>query len=418
MGLNTNNVEFSTDANGNVTGLAGLGGVTIPMNAYQGLVATRCGVPTTFSPANKQAMSRTKHIATEYLTSLSVVFANYYATSTGEQLTGGTATFKASIEYPAGTIAGVFTFSGSTSGTAADGGTVTSDKLTLPVVIPAGATFFLRTFCNTVGGIVYSANPGLNNQTGVIPLSGEWCTFGVTTTDYTGVATNVNNQALTVVFRPLAILGMTVRPTIFLAGDSRCGNGVNYDTVATAYGGTGEVERGLGKKYAIFNGAVAGDRLQYWAGTQADKRLQMAAYCSHVVIQLGINDVAVGRSLSAITADLDTLTAKFSGKPVYPCTLSPYSTSTDSWTTTGNQTTNGNNAQRTAYNNRLRACISGSMAGYIEIADQTESARDSGLWKVTGVANGYTSDGVHGNTAAMVLIENSTAFQYLDVLLR
>lgn len=393
------------------------------VKTYLGLVATRCSTPTAFTPANKQAMSRTKHVATENIDSLKVVFANFYtqASGTGDTNPGSAATFKASIEYPAGTIAGVLKFSGNASGQCLGGETITTDLLELPDTIPVGAAFYLRAWRDMPAGILYNASSGLNNAAGVVPNSGEWCTFGVTTPDLTDVITNSNNQQTGVVFRPAAIIGQASRPSLFIIGDSRCGNGAAYDnnTLFNYAGGLGEVERATLKSFASFNASVSGERMHYVANTNnASKRILMSSYCSHIIVQLGINDFSTYSAATHI-ANLFTFLAKCGNKPTFVCTVAPYSTSSDSWATTVNQVAHaGSNTNRVTYNDAVRAGLASPVVGVIEIADQVESARNSGIWKVTGSANGYTSDGLHENNAMCNLIENSNAFAALGVLAR
>jgi hypothetical protein len=108
---------------------------------------------------------------------------------------------------------------------------------------------------------------------------------------------------------------------------------------------------------------------------------------------MGINDIGSGRSASQIKGDLETIIAAFT-KPVYVATIEPQSSSSDDWATVANQTPDANNSVRTALNGNIRSGLAGA-AGYIEFADIVETARDSGKWKVTGAAFGYTSDGLH-----------------------
>jgi lysophospholipase L1-like esterase len=79
------------------------------------------------------------------------------------------------------------------------------------------------------------------------------------------------------------------------------------------------------------------------------------------------------------------------GLPVFQNTITPSTTSTDSWATTGNQTPESSNAVRVQVNDWIRT-VPSPLSGYFEIADLAETARNSGIWKA-----GYTSDGLHPN---------------------
>jgi hypothetical protein len=347
-------------------------------------------------------------MAMEDITSLQLVFGNWYTQSSAENNLGGSASYRASVEYPVGTITQV-EFSGSTTGTFADGSTVVSDSVA--VVIPRGATFFLRVYQTSASGILYSSGGGANDAVGSMPTSGESFIFGTDVTDYTAGG-SFNNQQAALWFRPAAVIGRTTRPALFLAGDSRLGNGTTYDTVSDSYALTGELNRSLGKQFATINCGVASEQLNT-ALSNYTKRLGLLAYCSHVVCEYGINDLGTGgRTASQYLTDLASFITLMGGKPVYHSTLSPRSSSTDSWATTANQTTHSSNAQRVSLNNALRKGTSG-IAGVLEVADQVESARDSGLWN----APGYTDDGLHGNQSALVAVQSSGAvtLAYLQI---
>lgn len=367
-----------------------------------GLVATRCASMSAFASSNKQTMSRSAHIATEDIRSLQVVYANWYcAVNNGEQAPGASANVQASIEYPAGTITPL-TFGGSATGVMADGGNVVSDACA--VTIPRGATFWVRSFQDATAGIVYNGSYASNEL-------GEWTTFGATTTSYVNSATNVSNTQAGVCYRPAAIIGYRTRDAFGLIGDSRLGNGTNYDNRNNAWGAIGEVERSVVKLGATANYGCAGERAVGAAGTQADRRIALIkAYCNRVIVNYGINDAIAGTAAATIASALVTLANKI-GLPAYHCTVAPKSASTDSWATTGNQTTDATaNPIRVSLNALSRNGLGAPYIGSIEVADQVESARDSGLWKATGSANGYTADGLHGNAAGNRLIEYSPAF--------
>lgn len=391
------------------TALVGPDGRALPTKYYAGLIANRCAIPSSFASANKQLMSRSKHIAMENMTGLSVLFSNWYANATGgEQTPGSASTISVSIEYPVGTITRA-TFLGAFSGVVSDGANIISDFINIS--ISKGAAFYVRIWHSNASGILYHQNFGANNVSGSVPNSGEWVTFGATTPDLTNSIANSNNQQTGLSFRPTAIIGITSRQTFAIFGDSRCGLGVAYDAAPNSFGLIGEIERSLGKSYATILLSVSGETASAVSGTAATKRIALAQYCSSIVSNYGINDCAA--SIAAVTtiANLSTFASKLGNKPFYQCTLSPSTSSTDSFATTVNQTTNATvNPIRVAFNNLLRNGLGGVFSGHIELADQAESARDSGLWKVNGLANGYTADGLHANSTGNLLIENSNAF--------
>jgi len=382
----------------------GLGGNSDP---YLGVVANRCSVPNQFNATLRQGMARSKHYATDNIKALALVYVNAWVRRTGgtvgEVNTGAPATFTAAIEYPSGTIAAVVTFGGATSGTVADGGTLQSDSV--PVSIPIGAAFFVRTWMSCAAGLPHYYGGGLATATGVNP-AGESFVFSTTTTpDTTQTPGNFSNQSANYFYRPAAIIGMTTKPSFMLCGDSRLGNGVLNDTITDGYGLVGEIEKTLGLTYGTINAGCGGERVQNVASTGYTVRGSLIKYVSHGVVSYGINDIcnfdaAGARSAAQVQSDITTFISRFGGKPVYVATLSPVSTSTDSWATTGNQTTHANNAVRVAHNAWVRSIVP-PVAGYFEVADATESARDSGIWK----APSYTADGTHGNSTGTTAVK-------------
>ena len=135
---------------------------------YEGLVATRArmmGSPP--SVGNHQIMMRSAHFATETLTSIRIVFSNFYnANRNGgspilDSGRGAAASITASVEYPAGTFTQV-KFDGLATGSIPNANVLFSDYMT--VSIPSGAQFWVRLFTNNPAGIIF--NPWQNTFLG------------------------------------------------------------------------------------------------------------------------------------------------------------------------------------------------------------------------------------------------------------
>lgn len=168
----------------------------------------------------------------------------------------------------------------------------------------------------------------------------------------------------------------------------------------------------------------------YAALSTSRRRRQLSSSANYVLDQHSTNDVYSGRTLAQVQADkLTTWTAHANrGSKVFTQTSTARSTSSDGWTTVGNQGAIGGNAVRITYNawirdgspidattkvavavgtsaNVLRAGQAGhplsvdvtyAPLGYIEIADVTESARDSGVLKAPGISGtGDISNGTN-----------------------
>lgn len=370
---------------------------------YYGQVATNCltsGNPVT---TDNQMMNRTRHQAMVAMSSVRLVFANFYLPNTNvETLPTSATTLTAAIEYPIGTFTQV-KFSGATS-IATSNSLIFSDPIT--VAIPAGAFFFVRSFWTSAWGIIFAASVGGAGGRICDTANGEAMTYAVSgLSDQTlgGTVSNTNATG-TAIYRPVAILGNTTLPSCFLFGDSRClGSNDDFSLSST----TGQTAKAVAQNFAFINASATSLQLTNWLPNNANQ-LALSQFCSHIICSYGINDIVVaGRSSAQLLIDLQTASNEFGGKPFFACTLPPETTSSDSWATTGNQTLNGNNAARVTYNDALRSGQS-FLSGVFNLTSVAESALDSGKWAVTGAANYATNDGVHESPALNQLIATTS----------
>lgn len=328
---------------------------------------------------------------------------------------------KATIESPAATFHTV-TFGGLKTAILDAGGYLVSDPI--PIDVVALTNFWVRTFVSVgsagqkwpLGQLFASAyGDGTNVSEGA----------AASDKTSTGTITAANVWS----FGPYAVIGNVTDankvPSVLIVGDS----------IADGTGDTsglqerGFIPRALNQTRPWVKVSAAGEGAQQWA-TMATRKQRMAAAagCSSAICEYGINDLG-SRTLAQIKTDLITcwnvIAAR--GVAVWQTTITPKTTSSDSWATTANQTPFSGDSDRVLLNNWLRdgspmlagaAAATGSsangtlragmaghpLAGYFEVADTVESARDSGKWKVDGTANKYTSDGTHptafGHTAA------------------
>lgn len=358
---------------------------------YTGQVATRCYHAQSSSTSNKQMMSRTVHRMRSAVEWVQVAWPNWYASSTSGELSYAAPTsIRASIEYPLGTTPTRLLFNGQQTGLIPSGTTLFSDRL--DIAIPLGAAFAVKVWAANTVGIVFTA-------TATTAVDGS--DYGVTTADNTGNTTNP--PAGTIAFPPVAIISDTTAPSVFLIGDS-ISQGTN-DTADEGGGVRGIVARSIAPFNAFICGAQSGEQASTIAvRSRFERRLALSAFCTHVVSNYGRNDVANSRSQAQITADLQTIFGYFGTKPVFQTTLTPTSTSSDSWATTVNQTTDATNTVRIAVNSDIRGGLTG-MSGVFDVADVLESARDSGLWRADLGAT--TADGIHPNALGYRLMRNS-----------
>ena len=356
--------------------------------------ASRCSQQNKANTTSKELMSRSRHVAMAKIDGLALVFWNGYTDfeGTGLETGGGAATYTASVEYPSGTIAAQIKWSGSVSKSAADLEVFRSDLAA--VSIPKGDVFFVRVWRSSAVGIIYNKFGGLLDTEATTTYSGEGFTFGVTQADLTmtpGQFTNIGNTGTG--FRPQAIVTYTTKPSLALVGDSRVNNDTQLDSVTDGFGLVGELERTFGMQYPCIKLSQSSERC-YNAVNRYTYRRQLAAYCTHVISNYGVNDFRDSKTAAQTIAAQQALAALI-GKPYYVCTVAPMANA-------GNTVTDATvNPLRIAYNAIIRKGDA-AFAGTLEIADIVETARDSGLW-----ISGYTSDGLHANTAGSLALARS-----------
>lgn len=375
-----------------------------PRKSFIGQVGSRSFVPTGVGASTSTFMTRTAfYMRARSVPALQICWPNWFVdanngTSTLETTTGvGTLTISgASIEYPAGVFHRCL-FNGSSSIALSAGATQFTDPCV--VAIPPGALAFVRArVTSTTGPVFGSTGPNYNTSLGDA--------LQQTNTDLTMTGT-VTDGGFGGAYFPCAIVGRTTASSFAILGDSRA-TGVG-DVTVDSTGDTGELMRGLGGQCPVMNLACPGEMGSIFAAN-ATRRTKLMQYVTHIGCAYGINDIEFNSQSSAqVQATITNIAALASQKVFFQLTLSPVSNSTDSWATTANQTTSVNNSTRVSVNTAIRSGTIQGIDGVIEIADLMETSRGSGIWNVTGVANGWTADGLHGNTHAMLQIILSKA---------
>ena len=341
-------------------------------------VATGTHIMNTLAASNTTTFSRTPHTLMSAVTSLAIVLPNWYVNGQTET-NAGSATWTAAIEYPAGTFTRV-TFAGANSVTSATGGNIVSDMM--PVAIPKGDKFWVRLFQNAPSKAVYFTFYAGDGTAQFVSPATDLTMSGSATTSPSFQA------AITT---PVAIIGISADPAIGIYGDSiSVGRG---DTADAGVALQGHLGRAFGASYAAGHVGISGDRMSLFLGSKA-KRMSLASYFTHFAVNMGINDITNGGSAASVAADTNSVVALFPG-PVALCTLSPVSTSSDSWNSTASQTTVASNAVRITENTRRLAGVAGVKTIYdVNPAVETVVSPESGIWK----APGFTSDGTHPNS--------------------
>lgn len=334
-----------------------------------------------------------------------LVYSNTQLTASGEVDGTHPYSVKASIEYN-GAVYPVW-FAGSRTITLAPGAHVVSDVV--GVSIPADTVFFVRSYPTT-------ATLGDKWPVSGTLITGEGESY-LAAADKTDDLTSIGANAASG-FGPVAILGHVGFdvPTVgiigsssaFGQGDAVSGPRYNYGYLSRFAGdilGTGYVKMTRASDTMAQMLADYRRRLSYLSITNP----------SHVIQQMGSNDISNGGSFDTVKARLIETWAILDsmGHKVIQTTYTPTTTSTDNWATVANQTVAASNPVRIAINDWIRTCP-GPLTGYLECSDQVETARNSGIWKVDGTANKYTVDGLHLSPFAHLEVANSldaTLFQ-------
>lgn len=359
---------------------------------YLGVVASGKYPDGQFGGGANQIQSRVQHFANANMNGFQLKYVNYKGPA--EDASGGSLTLFVSIEYPLGTFTRV-TFGGSSSAVIASGSDVLSDPVA--VSIPDGAMFREWTFA-TFSGVqaLYAVSSNYVDRFRI-------AASGLTDNTMSGNITGMSDGNF--VYRAVAVIGMTNKPSVLILGDSRASGASG--NLAYGTNDLGPQAGAIGGTFGYINLSVSGAAMWQFRINSTSKLTSLANYCTHVIIAGHINDINGGDNAAACKANAEGLITKFAtGKKAYVCTVEPYTTSSDSWATEANQTIldSTKNTQRVGYNNFIRGGQIIGAVGYFDIAAEVESVAAPGKWlsaaSATANAGQYTNDGLHGNRRA------------------
>lgn len=369
---------------------------------YEGLVASRARMMHSNQNLNFQFNSRSAHIASENLSAIRVCFQNYWnGTNIGGQLAdvgiGAAATITAALEYN-GVSTPIWFITGNNSigqWTIPDGGVLWSAYVGCN--IPAGATFWIRTFWNNPNGVIvnFFQNPSLGE---CIELAASGLSDR---TSGTGTFTNTIGWS----YPPLAIVGITNNASVIIVGDSIAAgqsDAEDNSTSATGYNAkVGVIARSLGN-IPFVNVAVSGEKASTWV-SDATARGTIMQNGSHMVCELGLNDILNSATAAQVTANLKTIYALARpGQKIYQTTYTPDTSGSANYSTLVGQTVFAQDSVRMSLNATYRTPpFTGDLAALTGIYD-VGGVFDLGnsKWRVDNVSTfvaPYTGDGVHPN---------------------
>ena len=403
-----------------------------PLSAGQfyGQVATNCRLVNAKAGTNKGISARNHHRARGGITEIAMVLPNWYVERSASKLeypnNAGTIC-AASVEYPAGTFHRL-NFVGAVRELIPGGSYRVSAFVS--VSIPDNAEFWTNIWLSAATSIVF-----FNSSTGQVAANGEKGTVSTgDVTDYTMASHTGTAQSYGL--WPLALIGRTSSKATAILSDS-VGEGVGDASDITDH--VGMLARFIGPACPYINLSQSGDRLELLLQSPS-RRLALLTYARNAVLGMGVNDIGAGRSLEQIKADMIELWSKArdhisAGGRLFQTTITPSTTSTDSFATLANQAPANNfstagNGTREQLNDWLRdgAPLQGAAAAEIgtaealragdgthplhailDMADAVESARNSGKWRVDGTAFKWTIDGIHPSNYAHVQAATAAA---------
>jgi lysophospholipase L1-like esterase len=302
------------------------------------------------------------------------------------------------------------------------GADVESDPLWVHVM--PGGVYYEKTFLSVTSAQTWYAvtQPGAAG-------TDYWCSQSSSETDLSQSTAAFTTTTGTRPFSATTILAEQApanRASVAIVGDSISGGVVDNSSLYSGF-----VLRALNGQLPYTRIAVSGSKVQNIIDPAVGRRrLTLIRGCNVANVMYGTNDIFTAlRTQAQVQADLLTLWTILTnmGMRIFANTFTPQTTSTDSWTTAGNQTVKTGETVRVAINDWIRAgapidpitktavvvgtagaLLTGQtghpLFSYFETADIAETGRNSGLWKVTGTANYATADGTHPTTAMYTLL--------------
>lgn len=297
-------------------------------------------------------------------------------------------TASAYVEYPAGTFTRAYCVAGSTL-------TVTPGRQTywfdpVPVVIPKNTQYWVKWFMSWTGSSV-----DMPLSVVCAGVNGEWCEVGVGLTDQAGTSSvrthsyPAPTQATGLGFQ-VSVRARTAAwlPIVGILGDS-ISQGSGERGIDPVYGGS-SFERAFRNACGVTNVSRQSEQFTDYTGRRDGRTKLLRDNVTHLMVNYGRNDLSNGASSATIQARLQSVVAQWlnMGVPCYAITLTPITTSSDSWATTANQTVASapQEAQRVAYNTWLRAnWKSIGLSGIFDVAWAVDPT-DTGKWGADGTA--------------------------------
>lgn len=350
--------------------------------------------------------ARSKHRITAPVYGLRIVWANLSSVGV-ETNYGALSNFECAIEYPVGTFTRV-TFGGAASTSIAAGGIVESDEIL--VRVPAGADIYVRTYGAVTPGQAccrtQSTFGGDNDSMRV--------EFGTTAAPVTnkvlGGTVAVTNAGISMT--PLAIVGLSAKPSYWVEGDSRVvgPGGLNQ---APYFGEGGQIAPSLFRLGVAYTQSCrAGARVANTVASYTKRGWLIQKYFTHVIFELAVNDLDGTQAMfDYVVTNVSALRATFPGHKWIGTTITPVTTGT--YITLDGQTPAAKGVWRERYNAGMLANSLGIGFDYVVDVNSVVEGVNSAGQKVW--LPGLTVDGLHESVAGTLVIAQSSVFDVLPV---
>lgn len=389
------------------------------------IVATRCGIFNSSRQGTASARTdlriegrRFHFIGNQAVSQLQMLIPGFIITNagSGEHLLGNTFNYEGAIELIApSTFLEAFFLGNAVPYTVQQGiAHVKSDPIT-PFDMAAGTKFWSRQACSVSVDTLFipaSGQPTTATDTGFISPAtvSQVPATGNMTVPSGGTAFGGN--------LPI-IVGIPTKPmvSVCILGDSiATGTG---DTVDNASGAIGYPARGLvsvhGFSMPWLWETVGSDLFSENLLTNAPLKRALWQYVTHLICELGTNDIAAATSLATMQGYATGIWQAAKrvigpyGKPltVAQCLMTPRTTSTDSWATAANQTPVAGFAVggvRDQFNAWVKTQVGGGLLdAFVDPNQYVEDPAVPGVWLTNGTPNVPTIDGLHPTQAYHIL---------------
>jgi hypothetical protein len=363
-------------------------------------ISTRTFVPDQIDTTNLETMTESYHVARADSPTVGIVIGGWYIGAGNAEIPLGADlrfTWSVSKTHTGGSFVQGKT-DGAVEGIAAPGQNKQSDLIPFPVT--AGDILCIRVWRHGDAGVGYQAD--------TVRSTNDYMVRAPTTADLTMSASTITAFVSGRMFAPLAVVGQHGGKAVGIIGDSRS-YGVQ-DTYDSDFA-LGEVARSITNSLPYLNLSRRSISASQFTASSVNRR-DLLKYCSDVICNMGVNDFFNDNdTLATAQADLNALWNLLpSTIRLWATTITPYTTSTDSWATEANQTIPAKGVNIAPLNTWILTKPNPKIYGVFDIAPSVTEA--SGKWK----SPGYTADGLHALNLGMLAIRDGGGINPATIL--